>query len=240
MRLLIALFLLVTPAAALAGQRAVYLDEEGKRLTIEVTDEGNAVVRNEGKPDQYGIWRDGQFYLVSREEGEWKVARAEDVAAALDQVLPPIFKALFGAASAKSKSSKMRIEPRGKRKVIGHEGQVYRVHGIDDSKPEEFREVVISTEPALRPVGKAMEQFMVSTTMMMAPFLGEVAAEIAGDMRILFAYGTPIAMQDNLNLVSFEAADIPAGAVALPAKPKTVAEIVKEVKMSGTAAEEPK
>ena len=238
MRLLIALLLLVAPVAALAGQRAVYLDEEGKKMTIEVTDEGNAVVRNEGKPDQYGVWRDGQFYLVSKEEGEWKVARAEDIAAAFDQVLPPIFKALFGAASAKTpKSSAFRVVPKGKRKVIGHEGQVYAVYGIDDSKPEASKEVVISTEPALRPVGKAMEQFLVSTTMMMAPLIGKVAAEIGGDIRALFAFGTPIAMEGSLNLVSFETADVPAAAAALPAKPKTVAEIVKEVKMSGTGGQ---
>jgi len=233
MRTLIALLLLCLPASAFAGQRAVYRDEDGKRMTIEVADDGSAVVRNEDMPNNYGILTDGQFYLVSREKEEWNVARAEDLAAAFDQVLPPIFKTLFGAASTKRPNSKgFRVEPKGKRKILGHEGQVYAVYGFDDAKPEASKEVVISNEPALQPVGKAMQEFMVSTTMMLAPLLGKAAAEIGGDIRTMFTYGTPLSIQGSLQLASFEEADIPASSTALPAKPKSAAELLKEIKAS--------
>jgi len=231
MRFIITLLLFCLPASALAGQRAVYRGGDGKGMTIEVADDGSAVVRNQDMPDNYGILKDGQFYLVSREKGEWNVARAEDLAAAFDQVLPPLFKNLFGAASAKRPNSRgFRVEAKGKRKMLGHEGQVYAVYGFDESKPKESKEVVVSKDPELQPVGKAMQEFMVSTTMMLAPFLGKAAAEIGGDIRTMFTYGTPLSIEGSLQLASFEKADIPASATALPAKPKTAAELLKEIR----------
>jgi hypothetical protein len=110
----LAAFFLAQPA--LAGQRAVYVDDEGKKLTIEVTDDGNAVVRPEGD-EQYGVLRDGQFYLVGREDGKLHVARMEDMAAAFDKVLPPIFKQLFDMASKGQPKTKLRIVPSGNRTI---------------------------------------------------------------------------------------------------------------------------
>jgi hypothetical protein len=235
MRILIALLLLCLPASAFAGQRAVYRDEDGKRMTIEVADNGDAVVRNEDMPNNYGILKGGQFYLVSREKDEWNVARPEDLAVAFDQVLPPIFKTLFGAATAKHPNSKgFRVEAKGKRKILGHDGQVYAIYGFDDSKPDASKEVVVTKEAALQPVGNAMQEFMVSTTMMLAPLIGKTAAEIGGDIRTMFSYGTPLSIQGSLQLASFEKADIPASATELPAKPKSAEELLKEIKASST------
>ena len=50
MRLILFLLLSLTASPALAGQRAVYAEPDGKTLTVEVADNGFARVRT-GDPD---------------------------------------------------------------------------------------------------------------------------------------------------------------------------------------------
>src|SRR4030095_3139258 len=116
----------------------------------------------------------------------------ERLPAALDHVLPPIFKQIFDMAAKDKPKSKLRIEPAGTRTVAGHQGQVYRAYGLDDSKPTEATEMVLSREPELQPAGQAMTQFSISTVVLMAPLLGQAAAEMVTDMRTLFSYGAPL------------------------------------------------
>lgn len=226
--LLLASLVLAHPAVA--GQRAVYVDEEGKKLTVEVADDGNAVVRPEGE-EQYGILHDGHFYLVGRENGKLHVARMEDMAAAFDRVLPPIFKQLFDMAAKDKPKSKLKIEPAGTRTVAGQKGQVYRVYGLDDDKPNEPMEMVLSREPAIQPAGQAMQQFVLSSVLLLAPFAGEIAADMISDMRAVFAYGAPLDM-GKFKLTSLETLPIPASVATLPQTPDTIDEIIASMKTS--------
>ncbi|WP_332811831.1 hypothetical protein [Sphingomonas sp.] len=232
MRLILFLLLSLTASPALAGQRAVYAEPDGKTLTVEVADNGFARVRT-GDPDQYGIWRDGQFYIVGREDGRVMVARIEDMAAAIDQVVPPIFKAMFEAVGTGPPAS-LRIEAKGKRRVAGHEGRVYAVYGIDKDKPKESADFVMSSEPALQPVGRAMEQFMIATIVPIGALIGDAAAEMVADTRAVFAKGAPLDLGGRFILVSFEPAEVTQEMVALPAKPQSVAEIVASLKVGTT------
>lgn len=231
-RLLILLFLCFSQAA-IAGQRAIYRDPDGKPLNIDVADNGDAVVRAEGQ-DQYGIWKGGNFYLVAKQEGKWNVARVEDLAAAFDQVMPPMFKALFGAAASGQPATKLRIEPKGKRTVAGIEGQVYAVYGLDDQKPGEPSEFVMSKDPRMQPTGKVMEQFLVAIIVPLAPMIGEVAARMANDMRAIFSYGAPLSADGKFQLLSLETRDVPPASVALPAEPQSVEQLVAALKASAT------
>ena len=113
MRLILCLLLSLAASPALAGQRAVYAEPDGKTLTVEVADNGFARVTADA--DQYGIWRDRNFYIVGREDGRLTVARIEDVAAAIDQVVPPIFKAMFQAAGAGQRPHRAEGRPAGRR-----------------------------------------------------------------------------------------------------------------------------
>jgi len=234
MRLALVLLSLCVAQPALAGQRAVYQDPEGKPLTIDVADNGDALV-HPSEPDQYGVWQGGHFYLVSKEKGEWRVARIEDVAAALDRMMPPIFKALFGAATKSHTPSKLKIEPKGSRRVAGFDGQVYVISGMNDGstedKPGEF---VMSRDPTLKPTGKVMQEFLVSIIVPLAPLLGQGAAEMVSDMRTIFTYGSPLDLNGKFKLVSVEKTSMTASAVTLPAKPQTVDEIVASLKASST------
>jgi hypothetical protein len=236
MRLILFLLLSLAASPALAGQRAVYAEPDGKTLIVEVADNGFARVRT-GDTDQYGIWRDGQFYIVGREEGRMMVARIEDMAAAIDQVVPPIFKAMFQATGSGPPAS-LRIEPKGSRRVAGHEGRVYAVYGIDKDKPKESAEFVMSSETALQPVGRAMEQFMIATIVPIGTLIGDAAAEMVADTRAVFAKGAPLDLGGRFVLVSFEPAEVTQEMVTLPAKPQTVAEIVAGLKAGATERQE--
>jgi hypothetical protein len=235
MRLLLAFVALCLAAPAPAGQRAVYLSPDGDNLTVEVADNGNAVIRPT-KSKEYGIYRDGQFYLVGQDKGQWKVARLEDLAAAFDQLMPPVFEQLFGAMASASQGSKLRIERRGTRKVAGFEGIVFAVHGLDSDKPDAAHIFVLSTDPKLAPVGKAMEQFLISSVVAMRPLLGELAAAMAADMRAIFANGAPLDAEGKFKLDSLVQVDLPDSNFALPAPPQTAAQIVAEMK-AGMPAE---
>lgn len=225
---LIPALFLVQPAWA--GQRAVYVDEEGKKLTIEVTDDGNAVVRPEGE-QQYGVLRDGNFYLVGQEDGKLHVMQMEDMAAALDRVFPPIFKQIFDMAAKGQPKSKLRVEPAGTRMIAGHQGQLYKVYGLNDEKPNDPTELVLTREPSMQPAGHAMEQFSISTVLLMAPLIGKAAGEMVAQMETIFSYGAPLDM-GRFKLTSIETASIPASAAALPAKPETVDQIVAAMKVT--------
>lgn len=232
-------FILLGLAAqpASAGLRATYNDEEGKKMVVEVADNGDARITPDGA-QQYGILRGGELYAVGVEGDVVEVARVKDVAAALDQVMPPVFKQIFSAPGAAAAGSKMRIEPKGKRMVLGREGLVYAAYGMDDGKPGEASELVVSADPALKPVGRALEEFMVGSTVMVAGFIGPAAAEIAGDMRTVFALGTPLDMGGKMKLVALETAAIPAAATQLPAAPQTPGQILAGMKKSMAARTE--
>ena len=225
---LIPALLLAQPAWA--GQRAVYADNEGKKLTIEVTDDGNAVVKPDGQ-DQYGIWRDGHFYLVSPEGGKVHVARMEDMAAAFDKVMPPIFKQLFDMATKDKPKSKLRVVPAGTRTVAGHEGQLYKVYGLNDDKPNEATEMVLTREASMQPAGQAMAEFSISTVLLAAPLIGQIAGEMISEMKTIFSYGAPLDM-GKFKLASIEDVAIPASAAALPATPETVDQLVASMKVT--------
>jgi hypothetical protein len=238
MRFLLALALSLAPTTAHAGTRATYVDGERKKIVIEVADNGDARITSEGS-EPYGVLRGGEFYTVGGAKGAPVVARVADIAAALGQVMPPIFKEMLAAAEKDAPAAKLRIEPRGSRKSGGRDGLVFAVYGMDDSKRDEASEIVVSRDPALKPVGQAVEGLMVGSTLMLGGLIGPAAAEMAGDMRKVFALGTPLDMAGKLKLVALEEVEVPAAATELPARPRTVAEIVATMKtnMASQAAE---
>ena len=219
----------ILAAPALAGQRATYLQPDGKQLVIDVGDDGDARIGEPGQ-EEYGLLRRDGFYIVSKETGAWQVARIADVAAAIDQVVPPIFKDIFTAGAKQKPSGAFRVEARGERTVAGRKGKVFVVYGMNEAKPEETETFVMSDDPALAPVGRAMEQFMNGAMVPAAVFIGPAAADIIAETRAIFALGTPLDAGGRFQLTGIETIAVPASATALPAKPQTVAELVTAMK----------
>jgi hypothetical protein len=222
-----------TPAAA--GLRATYSDAEGSRkLVIDVADNGDARIGDKAS-DDYGLFVGGHFYMVSRDDKGPTVARIEDVAAAIDQVMPPVFKDIFTKAAASAKPGKLRLEAKGERSLAGRAGKLWLVYGMDEKDPAKPTEFVISEDPALKPVGRAMEQFMNAAVVPAAVFIGPAAAEIVAETHQIFALGTPLDAGGRFKLEAVETVDVPAEALKLPGKLKTVDEIVAAMKAGATA-----
>jgi hypothetical protein len=236
MRLIAALALLLAPFSAHAGQRATYTDNGKQQLVVLVADNGYAPV-NGPNPEQYGLLRDGQFYLVARKDGQWTVARTQDVAAALAKVMPAIFSSA-GAAAGKPARKPPRIVPKGKRTHLGREGQLYHIYFAGDEKPDDPREYLISADPALKPVGAALEQFTLMLTTMMGALIGPAVAELNDDARAVFALGTPLDMEQSYKLLSLETVEVAHEAMELPAKPQTVEQIVAQTEVRALTPEE--
>lgn len=231
MRLLLLPTLLIALASpAHAGLRATYIDPEAKELTILVADNGDARISESARPDQYGLLLDGHFHIVGVEDGKLTVARIEDVAAAIDQVMPPIFRDIFTATSSKITSSNFRAEKTGKRTIEGREGAVWAVYGLSEGKPDEATEFVMSDDPALKPVGRAMEQFMNAAIVPAAVFIGPATRDLIADTRAIFALGTPLDAGGRFKLTRVETVDVAHEAMELPSKPVSVETLVAEMK----------
>jgi hypothetical protein len=215
-------------APVCAGTLATYAGETpDKVMTIEVADNGDARI-SDGTDGDYGLMLGGHFYIVGSSGGALRVARIEDVAAAIDQVIPPVFRGLLsGARTAPARN--FRAVRQGTRTVAGQTGTVYLVYGLNDQKPDEAQEIVLSSDPALRPIGAAMEQFMNAAIVPAAPLIGEGAADIIASTRAIFALGTPLDV-GRFRLTSLTDADVPPARLALPAKASTVDELVNEMR----------
>jgi hypothetical protein len=231
MRTVLVLILFCFAWPAQAGLRATYADgaDPEKHLIIEASDQGDARVSATGQTD-YGLLVGNQFYMVGDDDGHLRVARIEDIATAIDQVVPPIFKNLFGTAGAALKPPKLRIVPKGDQTIAGLTGRAYAIYGLDDSKPDSPTMFVISSDPKLQPIGEAMAGFINAAVLPMAALIGPAAADMVRDTRAIFALGAPLDAGGKFRLEKLETVDPKPDLFALPAKPATVNEIVAEMK----------
>ncbi|TVV73186.1 hypothetical protein [Sphingomonas solaris] len=219
-------FALLAAAPATAGVRATYATPgEANPLVVEVADNGDARVGEAGG-DDYGLLVGGQFYMVGGKPGEWTVARIADIARAIDGTLGPtlggaIFGDVLAAAGPPAPKATIRSTAQGSRTVGGQRGTVYAVAGLDHEKPDATIEVVASDDPALRPVGRALEGFMNAAMIPAAPLLGAGAGELIAETRVIFALGTPLSSAGRFTLQKVEQGTIPPARVALPDAPVT-------------------
>ncbi|MBN8840716.1 MAG: hypothetical protein J0I25_11015 [Sphingomonadales bacterium] len=234
-RLLVLACALLAASPAAGGTRATYNGtSEPRELVVEIADNGGAARVSVPGRDDYGLMLGDQFYLVKPQDGKPQVARVADVAAALDRVMPPIFKNLFGAVGGAIKDTPLYAVRGGSKTVAGIAGEVWLVKGLDDEKPDAAAEVVVSHDPALAPVGRALAAFLESSMVMMRPLIGSGAAMMVRQNRQLFALGTPIASADRFTLTKVESVAEPASRFVLPARTATVDELVAEMKITPT------
>lgn len=223
--------MLLAASAAEAGLRAVYVDlQDSKQLQIDVFDNGDARIGEVGSAN-YGLWLGGQFYVVDTSGPKPLVARLKDIATAIDQVLPPIFKGLLDNPAAMPPNH-LTVQAGEFAETGGRRGQIYRIRGFDSSHPDKGTEYVISEDPELKPVGAALEQFMNAAVVPMAPLIGQGATELIAETHAIFVLGTPIDVGGRFRLQKAEKAVLPAAYFKLPAQPQSVDELVAAMKAS--------
>jgi hypothetical protein len=224
--------MLFATSAAQAGLRAIYLDlRQSKQLQIDVHDNGDARIGEVGSED-YGLLLGGEYYVVDIVDGKPMVARIKDIATAMDQVLPPIFKGLFDKAAAAMPRAELKIEPGEPGEAGGRKGRVYRIKGLDKDEPAKATIFLISDDPELKPMAVALEGFMSAMIIPAAPLIGNGATELIAETRTIFALGTPIDMGDRMRLNLAGKAAYPAAYFRLPAKPQSVGQLVAGMKAS--------
>jgi len=229
-RIGLALLAVLGAGSAEAGLRAVYFDSaKTKQLIVEVADNGDARI-GEADSSDYGLLIGGHFHVVGDQAGRPIVARIEDIGAAIDRVVPPIFHDLLRTPSTAKAPAKIRIEAAGEQTVGGRKGRVYHVRGLDGSDPDKSADYVISADPALAPVGHALEQFMNAALVPAAVLMGPAIPELIAETHAIFALGTPIDVGGRFRLDRVETIDMPASRLALPAAPATVDALVAAMK----------
>lgn len=215
---------------AQAGVRATYVTPgETQPLVVEVADNGDSRVGEAGS-DDYGLLVGGQFYMVGGKPGEYTVARVGDIAKAIDNVVGPIFGDIFSRGGAPAPKVAIRSVAKGERVVAGQKGIVYAVTGLDHEKPDAAIDVVVSRDPALRPIGAALEGFMNAALIPGAPLLGAGATELIEETRTIFALGTPLSSDGRFTLQKVETLNVPAERVALPDAPSTYETLVTKMR----------
>ncbi len=239
MRFVAAMLLFLCPSAASAGLKATYI-ESGQQIVIEVANGGDARIGGPD-PNSYGIVKGGEFFLVGKENGAWRVARMEDVATAMSGVLPTFLKDLFGSVgSAVTKPANLRVEEKGKRTHLGREGLLLAVRDLDEGTAAKTQLFLVSRDEDLKPVGRALEQFSYSFFLLVGGLTGPVAPASLNKISSLFALGTPLEIEGGYKLVALENTAVNPARVALPAPPQTLAEIKAGIKVQPVEADEAK
>ena len=219
-----------TPAQA--GLRVVYVDvAKAKQLQIDVHDNGDARIAEVGSED-YGLLIGGDFYIVDMEGGKPMVARLKDVATAIDQVLPPVFKGLFDQPADAMPKAPLKVEAGEPGGAGGREGRVYHVKGLDHSKPDKATDFLINSDPDMKPVGTALEAFMNAAVVPSTPLIGALANELIAETRTIFALGTPIDVGGRFRLNLAGKAAFPSAYFRLPAQPQSVKALALSMQQS--------
>ncbi|MBV9884898.1 MAG: hypothetical protein JO276_17955 [Sphingomonadaceae bacterium] len=202
------LFLLLVPAAAPAGIRATYAGGEQPAMTIEIADNGD--VRADVAEGWQLIVLGGRAYLVQDRLTGPLVMRVEDLAALL-----PASRASAAAASGGSAT----IAERGSAVVNGRIGRAFffpHATGLDAGTPA----AVISSDPALAPLGAAMHRAFAAEALIGALDWGWPADNSQDALLALFEQGAPLKYYD-IELSSLERVPIDGSRFALPAEPET-------------------
>ena len=131
----------------------------------------------------------------------------------------------------------LRVEAGGAQTIGGIKGKAYTVYGMDEANRDKGESFVISSDPKLAPVGKAMESFMNAAMVPMAVLIGPAVADIIAQTRTIFALGTPLRAGDRFQLDGVETVSVPAERTRLPAEPQSRKEIEDALRRSMVPAE---
>lgn len=229
---ILAILAMTAAVPAEAGLRAVYDQAAEKRtITFEIDDEGNFRAGREG---QYRIVTETEVYQVAEMDGQFYVARIEDLAGALKDTSPGLLRAAAKAATFLAGQEPTRWERRSKRTINGIPGREYVevAHWINDSfdpfEDMDANRVVISDDPALAALGRAVLHYTADELYLKRHFISGITKDaVLRSLDDLAELGTVIASSEgDLELVEAGEAEIDPGRLRLPAEPMSREAIV--------------
>lgn len=219
MNLRMALLLLVaSPAPALADLTAKYVvPKAGFTMTVEIATNGD-IHGDVGRPGQSFITRAGHGYFIQSGPTGPAVMRVEDmgtVMAEQTRKLDPKFR-----EEMQQHAPTIKLVQKGTMTINGRTGAAFFMQAPNGSlSPMPW--AVISSDPALAPLGAAMvRQFEMSLTTMSSTMGTRPFANMLAVLRT----GAPIFFT-GAELASISTAPIPSSRFELPAKPATLDEV---------------
>lgn len=221
-------------APAFADVRATYLrgDDQSEKLIIEVSDQGamRAVIQP-GWSDDYFLFLENGNYTVTAGPGGPDVTTIEAATELARRRRKDVIE--FGGSSQKpDRTGLVTYLPVGTATISDNEGIVYNLPGA--AYPESTK-VVLSTDPALLPLGKAITAYKQAITGISVYADDETPDNLA---ELLSEHGVLSIWEYELMSINF--APIDAFRFTVPAKPLMLADLPsEEPEVKATAEGEP-
>lgn len=228
MKKLLSAVALLAAAPAWADTTAVYKAADGGgEMTIEIASNGD-VRSTAGTRGDYVILRGDEVYMVFFTDKGPVVDRMRDVGFAMAEWMRAKMPE-FGKMPDRDVPGFKFIDG-GTATVNGRPGKIWYQTGGGDRLTADFS-IVISADPALADIGKAMLRQTDASQQMMQQAMGHAAGFMGGTLDVLRT-GTPIRLM-GIELTTVTHTPIPADRFALPAEPETREQVSARFKANG-------
>lgn len=187
-------------------------------ITFEVSTEGHVRMQAQQMP-MYFLYRDDTFYIVRRAEDGPVVVVASEYLNVQLEFAREMFGEDFGPDLEDLDMPSIDYVAIGEETVNGRTGTAYTMQD-DDGEPLERVMLVLSNDPQLAPLGRAIQGASAGMSRGLGgPFAG--LGSTLNEMNAIFSEGAPLRMMVlELTDVSFD--DIPDERFELPAEPLTI------------------
>lgn len=200
-------------------------------MTVEADEAGN--VRTQmARLGSYYLLRDGELYQVTHSDGEQSVVRVAD----LMTLQAELSKDFFPDEPMPMDQPLQRFAAMGSEVVQGRSGIGYGMVS-DDSPEPRYASIVVSKDPSLAPLGRAIVASNEAMAGSMSGWgqMGTMLALMNEDMLAVLRTGAPIRMLQ-LELTDLSSDPIPSERFDLPAEPLTLDEVRDRMKPKAVEA----
>ncbi len=228
-----AAFALLIAAPVQADTTAVYKSPKlGAEMTIEIASNGDVRGSVGGRGD-YILTLDGKGYLVFFTDKGVVVDRVDDAATAMTdyirEKMPQLAK--MPGIDGPGGPDGPKYVAGGVLTVNGRAGTTWYLQWGAAQRADSEPEIVISNDPALAELGRAMARQFEMSTRTLGQMLGHKDGRMSG-MNDVLRTGAPLRVA-GMDLVSVTAAPIAADRFKLPAEPETLEQVRARLVASG-------
>jgi hypothetical protein len=228
--LLCALLFGGTAAAADITARYILPEIGDLVMTVEADDHGNSRISVDGQPGV--ITTGGIAYFVTTDEAGPVVVRRDDALAAMNALAREMTGAPELPGSAPADPVMPGPTDGGGETVAGRAGRRWILLSGDPPRGADVMDVVLSDDPELAPIGRALAALFTEDTLGVGGSVGPggLTGNVTPPALALIRRGTILRFSGMARLESVTRAPIPPSAFALPAPPMTFADFAKRLR----------